>query len=243
MENKEITFTLTNGYVKTTTTSAGGSISSKDISLEDFGKIVQKFTVQESDWLPSEYGLQKFHIGKNHNTYLIVTPAKLLSVVYGEKYNIFTPVLAWFLKFRNNGKGREMSYSQSQLWALKSPIFTTKEQLYRAPFSNVWPDGRICWGQEEGKLKFPTEKSLQGIPDRFFAATANSDLDESRFRTFTSKYGSKPEMFKANHLFKEMDKRLTEDISFEENQKWLRDKVLRDGGTTIDSKWNEFKSN
>ena len=239
MVNEEITFVLKNGYVKSVI-SDGTSTIEKNLSLESFGQIANKFANTESEWLPSEYGLQKTKETKNYSYALITTPPRYRQVVYGDKFEILVPALAWFICLRKNGSN-SMSMSKSKVFAMKGPVLTTQEFLYLAPFSNVYDNTEnICWGHEEGSLRFTNQKGLQSIPDRFFNSEFNNDLDSSRFNKFFSSYSSNTEYFKVNHLFKEANQKIKDEISFEDHLSWIEDTVLRKKNTRIDREWNSF---
>lgn len=60
------------------------------------------------------------------------------------------------------------------VWALKDRRFEPGAQAYHAPFPNVHPDGRICWGQN--RIPKADPKKVRGIFELFFGSLFNGDL-------------------------------------------------------------------
>lgn len=67
------------------------------------------------------------------------------------------------------------------LWAVKGVHFNPDEPAYKAPFPNVYSDGRICWGANSPGPVAP--KAARGIWDLFFSAPFNKDLVDGKSKT------------------------------------------------------------
>jgi hypothetical protein len=65
-------------------------------------------------------------------------------------------------------------------WASKSKHFSADEHAYLAPFSNVYPDGRICWGANTPAAAAP--KIARAVWELFFKAPFNADLAAGKSR-------------------------------------------------------------
>lgn len=234
--SEKIVFTMQNGYVETEISRNINGLESSEnkiISLEDFGNLIQKFQSNDTDWLPGQFGLQRMEETKSQKMFAYITPPERKTVQYDDyKYEIVTPILIWFVSVSKEGYHR-----YSEVFALKSPLFTYKEELFKAPFSNVYPRGNICWGDND--LEFPTNKSIQSISGRFFGAPFNGDLDEDRFRSGNGYNGHN--MFRTNHLMKHQDHLLLKDGK-------TTDEVLEDLNNRLHSQsvnltdaWEQFK--
>lgn len=104
----------------------------------------------------------------------------------GMNVNQFTaPIMAFFVALTKHSNG-QYAVNDTYLFALKTPIYTGKEALFHVPFSNVYEEGRICWGNNA--VSIPTLKAIQGLSTLFFAAPFNTDLDSHRFNHFQRSY-------------------------------------------------------
>lgn len=67
------------------------------------------------------------------------------------------------------------------LWALKAKLFDPGETVYRAPFPNVYSDGRICWGS----FAPPESDSRNARPvwEMFFRTPFNAHLAIKKVRS------------------------------------------------------------
>lgn len=101
--------------------------------------------------------------------------------LYLHNYKIVTPRLMWFVHVREKSDGT-FAAIDTRLYATKGPLLTGKEDLYVAPFSNVFGSNNICWGKNTVVL--PSIKSIQGLSTLFFNAPFNIDLDSNRFLEF-----------------------------------------------------------
>ena len=234
--SEKVTFVVQDGFVQTITEKEVNGITTKtpkNISLEDFGSMIQKFQSSDSEWLPGEYGLQRYVERKKYNVYCYVTPPKRIKVRYGDtNYEILTPILVWFIGTNKSGQ-----LTRSEVYALKGPLFTYKEELFRAPFSNVYGEGNICWG--DNGLEFPTKKSIQSIYNRFFGAPFNSDLDENRINDVRDYNNNR--MFRAQHLFRHLNHEIKEEKKTDvEILEEYETKILRRQCVTFERAWDTF---
>ena len=66
-----------------------------------------------------------------------------------------------------------------KLFALKHPLQTEKDKLYCFPFSNVYQDGRICWGQAGVSFKVKKPMEMVGIINQFLGSKFNGDIAQN----------------------------------------------------------------
>ena len=89
-----------------------------------------------------------------------------------------------FIFFIQNKKVYEL-----KLFALKHPLQTIgKDKLYWFPFSNVYQDGRICWGNAGVSLKVNKPMEMVGIINQFLGSTFNGDVAQNNVK-FTKDCG------------------------------------------------------
>ena len=103
--------------------------------------------------------------------------------LYTHFFKFVIPRTLWTIHVRTAGDSFQVL--GSFVHAMRTSILTEKEMLYSAPFSNVYSDHKICWGQNT--LNLPSAKAIQGVSTLFFNAPFNSDLDSSRFSDFYHK--------------------------------------------------------
>lgn len=104
----------------------------------------------------------------------------------GMNINKFTaPILVYFVSLTKHSNGK-YAVNDTLMYALKTPIYTGKEELFEAPFSNIYEQGRICWGHNA--ISIPTLKAIQGISTLFFGSPFNTDLEGGRFDRFRRTY-------------------------------------------------------
>lgn len=68
------------------------------------------------------------------------------------------------------------------LFALDGQVFDPKGKVYTAPFPNIHPDGKICWGQNKAP-EVNAAKSLE-VWKLFFLSPFNGDLASGKSKKF-----------------------------------------------------------
>lgn len=180
----------------------------KNIAYSDISRLFENRGNTTSDYLPGEYGVQRYATSRDKELYLYTEPPRVVETKYSigghmHKNQFVCPALAWFVMLRKRGNTYE--YLEGHVFAMKGSILTGKETLYRAPFSNVYNDHRICWGNNV--VLMPSIKAIQGLSTLFFNAPFNNDLDSERFRSFDRKLTG-GQAIKTVHLQMEIGKML-----------------------------------
>lgn len=101
------------------------------------------------------------------------------------KVSTVAPHTAWMVKLVETPNG--VSYNGMEVYALKSPAITGQEKLYQYPFSNIYREARVCWG--DVMLYSPSAQSIQGLSTRFLGSLFNLDLF-SNVKYVETDYGS-----------------------------------------------------
>ena len=211
-------------------TKHNGAHSQKNISYADMEKMFETKGRHSSAYLPGEYGLQRFDIKGNREIYLYTEPARKAVTKYyinGDKTvknDFMVPALAWFIVLDKNSSGYK--YVEAQVFAMKTPVFTGKETLFRMPFSNVYRNNQICWGRNV--VNIPTLKAIQGLSTLFFASSFNGDLDDRRFQYFDRTF-TKGQADRTVHLQMEVGEMLKKGLSEQDVLTFVESKLINCG--------------
>lgn len=143
-----------------------------------------------------------------------------------------TPITAWMVKIYKNED--TVLYSNINVFALKTPVFTGNETLYRYPYSNVYDDAKICWG--EISLQAPSSQSIQGLSTLFLGSYFNLDLPHGLADYPTIGYG-RDTMIPHVLTQKESD---TVEGRLEYLHRFFREYSYDDYSRTVDARFKEF---
>lgn len=127
------------------------------------------------------------------------------------------PRLFWHFSFLNYDN--EYQFKNASVWVLKEPITHANLDnivLYRFPFSNVYDDGKICFGGLPSSIESQLGPSTAWLLiDLFWSREFSSDLDQDNFDAFRGDDGEK--VYDARGLFEYLDgrKKFPYDILYE----------------------------
>ena len=82
------------------------------------------------------------------------------------------PNTVWMVKMTESTTG--VFYEKMKVFAMDGPAISGYEELSRFPFSNIYEDGQICWGNVT--LSSPSVQAIQGLSTRFLGTLFNLDL-------------------------------------------------------------------
>lgn len=207
MEN--ISLSLKDDYVEVKI-EKDGLIENKVIDYETYIDLIKDEKEYDSGILPGEYGIKYIHETINGDTiYIYVEPARKIKYRMldtdieddYEEYESVTPILVWYI-FKN----RE-GYIKPKVFAMKNPPFMMNESIYRAPFSNIYESGEICWGNAVTPV-LNTPLKIQGLSYAFFNGIDNFDLSEGRISEFERSSGYNG--FTPAHLHSDIGEQLSE---------------------------------
>ncbi len=218
---------------------SGPAVNRKVVKINDVIDAFQARSTFTSPLLPGDSGLMKYAKNNRRGVYALVTPPTKTKAFYHDEeddytisYNIITPYLLWIISTEMDTDIDKLQMYNSFVYALKGPILTDETPVYRAPFANVYDEGRICW--DGVNVQFNQERSLQSIFTQFFSGESNNDLNNDRFDSFTFS-DNDSEAFLANHLLIEEDQRLERGEGFDDMNN-LYQEILKPQGSPANFK-------
>jgi len=121
---------------------------------------------RDSGWMPA--GLVRHGLGANGVFYVYSAPAqKVLIALNGQAVTVPIPRTVM------------LHYDQVVwLWALKTSSFDLDAEAFQAPFSNLYGDGHVCWGQNKAPQADPAQ--ARKAWEMFFGTGFNHDLGQGK---------------------------------------------------------------
>ena len=151
------------------------------LSPNKFKEIVLRDTKFDSGLLPP--GTLSYQRTGGGEKITLLRPDQVFKVKYNNNkadgapvvfdFQVPLPPLVWIYEVNSN----RLLYS-TKVFAIGKETITDNIMLYNAPFSNVHPNGEVCWGTAGNLIDKPF-KSLQGmsnLPRIFFLSPFNEDL-------------------------------------------------------------------
>ena len=145
-------------------------ISSQILRLAFVGEPV------DSDWLPS--GIVRCGSGPDGPFFVKFIPAGVQQLFLATT-DPATPTMVALPLPPLIFAGCHMTYF---VWALRESTCNPKSVLYNAPFSNVYPDGRVCFGQNRPPAV--SAKTFEAAWQLFLDAPFNADLCHNKSAAF-----------------------------------------------------------
>lgn len=139
---------------------------------------------------------------------------------YHEEMETVAPIFVWMLGIYRGESN--IIINHLRLFALKTPIITGKETLYRVPFANTYSNGTICWGDVE--LSSPSIRLIQGLSTKFLSSDFNFELSSDNIQPVNiPSYGEFYNSFALHYLVNDM---IREGKSFEECYNTINDHLV-----------------
>jgi hypothetical protein len=163
-----------------TYTDATGNKQVKAIDLTDLVKVLSKDVSFDMGFLP--IGTRYLGIRGDQIHVAMERPAGVYDVSFATGSNVevvgkahLPAALFLFVLTKANDA---YFVGNSYIFAMRQDnIMLGIDGLYQYPTPNVFPDARICWGQNEEAIKnFKSLAALNGVVRRFFTAPFNHDL-------------------------------------------------------------------
>lgn len=214
-----------------------GKRTIKPTSLQAVQELLSRGDRTETPLLPSQWGVQKYTRINNREQFVISVPETRHTSRYdmrgetgdreAKEFEIVAPPTLWLIYTEVNPANESRRYVHGNAYALKQPILTLNDNVFRFPFSNV-SEGFVCWGNGDDYPVLSQAKSIQSIPDRFFANPFNSDLDGNKFSSFNSKINGRSLIVERTfHLLRHMDERIKEADKAGETFSFDKDILIR----------------
>lgn len=205
IEVKKKFFDFTGGkdYMTLKLTAAGVRVESaetgkmKNVSYQGLVKSLSQQATLDTGILPvigAEYvAVRRYMILKNRHYVFIEVSPRMRKISYAadregreQKYEIPFPGLMFAAVLREDANGRTFfSMDESRMYALQSPVFNDNTKMYRYPFSNVYEDAHICWGNT---LESMSRNNYQmnvmqaaSLIEYFLGGENNNDLYNPRY--------------------------------------------------------------
>ena len=186
---KSATIDISEQGVLITQVEDSGAYITKNVDIQSLRETIAEDLSLSTGLLP--LGVRMYRRQGQHEYIVMEVPPAIREVHYTRNnkkhtFKIPLPWTLWFFKLRNEGNQKNLAWSN--VYAMKGPIVSEKiTNVYTFPMSNT--DGYICWGNQ----RLPSWKNLLGlasVPDIFFAAPFNSDLDyPDKYIEFQNEHG------------------------------------------------------
>jgi len=145
------------------------NLQSKLIAHQD-ARIAFAKMEDDTGWLPDGV----LRVGRNSRGAWVVyvAPPKVINISTDQNESLKIPIpMSLFV-------GWEHRY---YLFALRGKMFDVDGAVYRAPYPNVYENGRICWGSH--KVPVVTPDNIRQTWQFFFATTFNEHIASGKTKT------------------------------------------------------------
>jgi len=149
------------------------AIHSKLVSLKDTRIAFDQHGGEDSGWLPE--GVVR--VGRNirGDWVAYIAPPKLVEITTDQDEKLTIPVpMSLFL-------GWEHRY---YLWSLKGNQFNPSLEVFKAPYPNVYENGRICWGSHRPPKV--TVANIKGTWELFFGTVFNNHIASNKTKSHSA---------------------------------------------------------
>ena len=161
----------------------GKKRQSKFLTLQNFQSCISREFCLDTGLLP--VGTIAFKLHQDRKRLAMIRSAGIKSVKYElsdeghdiiKDYIVPIPALLWI--FEMNLRNIILD---TRVFAVKTELITPNIHVFNVPLSNVYDDGRVCWGDKDF-LREPLRSlvGLASLPDVFFSRAFNRDLDVRR---------------------------------------------------------------
>lgn len=235
---RETTIKMTKDAISVETINEQGIRMVKNTNLETVQNLLAAEQRFDSGLLPGDWGTQRY-IRKDIEEYIVyTTPASIREVRYDFRsndvdedrvYRIPVPASVWLFHIRLNPADGSRRLNQAVAYALKNPLLSDNDEVFKMPFSNV--SSSICWGGSSSTPVITGGKSIGSLPTQFFIRPFNNDLGDNRFESFPDGREGKNgvSIFRVNHLFEWLDWHLKQAVEKGENFTFPLNKLHRVG--------------
>ena len=232
-----------------------GKRSLKNTNIQAIQEVLTRGERIKTPLLPFGWGVQMYTKVNNREQYVIATPQTRHKANYDmsretrggiESFEIVAPAAIWIIHVEHNPANDSRRYLHGVSYAIKQQVLSLNDQLFKFPFSNT-SDSYICWGTERDYPVLGGSKSIQTVPDRFFANPFNSDLDGNKYTPFQDTVnGQSITRERTIHLLQYMDKEVKKSLEEGNEPKFNNDILIPHShrlGETIENWARQYLSN
>lgn len=164
----------------------GDVVESKNISISALSQAFAQNAAFDTGILPTNHGVVRYVEKNNKITMFVQLPARKRNIRYRDEScsadytNLPMPDCLFTFTYQRASDGK-FSKIGEYVFALRQPLLSSNDNLYRLPFTNVYPDGEICWGGHTNVTSYTNLAGVSSIPEQFFASPFNNHLDDHRF--------------------------------------------------------------
>lgn len=211
-----------------------GQRSLKNTNIQAVQEVLTRGERIKTPLLPFGWGVQSYEKVNNREQFVLATPETRHKAKYDNRgdgggiqdFDIIAPAGVWLIHTEHDPVSDQRRYIHGVVFAVKQQILGLNDQLYHYPFSNC-TETYICWGGSSDAPVLGGSKSIQTIPDRFFANPFNSDLDSRRYESFRDEVNGRTiTRERCIHLLQYLDKTVKEADEKGEQPKFKND-ILR----------------
>lgn len=145
-------------------------IHSKLVSLKDAKIAFDQHGGEDSGWLPE--GVVRTGRNVRGDWVVYAAPPQVIDILTDQCEKLTIPLpMSLFL-----GWGRRY-----YLWSLQGRKFDSSMQVFKAPYPNIYENGRICWGSHRPPKVTPT--NIQNTWQLFFSTVFNNHIASSKTKS------------------------------------------------------------
>jgi hypothetical protein len=129
-------------------------------------------------------------------------------------FNINIPWTVWFFEFAD---GLESSFTSTSVFARNSALTSMDDKLFALPVSNVYDDGKICWGNSRpARFKHNTLSSyIMHSINVFWTDDFNNDLTSNLYDNDIAEFGRLDDCDKIYQLWADLSMQEVLNIEFD----------------------------
>ena len=145
-------------------------VHSKLVSIKDAKIAFDQHGGEDSGWLPE--GVLRAGRNVRGDWVVYVAPPQMIEIVTDQNEKLIIPIpMSLFL-------GWEHRY---YLWSLQGRKFEPSMQVFKAPYPNVYENGRICWGSHRPPKV--TSSNIKNTWRLFFGTVFNNHIASNKTKS------------------------------------------------------------
>jgi len=148
-------------------------VHSKLVSIQDAKIAFDQHGSEDSGWLPE--GVIRAGRNIRGDWVVYVAPPQVIEIVTDQNEKLIIPIpMSLFL-------GWEHRY---YLWPLQGRKFDPSMQVFKAPYPNVYENGRICWGSHRPPKVTPS--NIKNTWRLFFGTVFNNHIASNKTKSYAA---------------------------------------------------------
>ena len=149
------------------------AVHSKLVSLKDARIAFDQHGGEDSGWLPE--GVVRAGRNVRGDWVVYAAPPQVVEIRTDQEEQLHIPIpMSLFL-------GWDHRY---YLWSLKGKEFSPGLEVFKAPYPNVYENGRICWGSHRPPKVTPT--TIKGTWQMFFSTVFNNHIASNKTKSHST---------------------------------------------------------